>query len=82
MLVWFFTQEKDFSSAFIHARSLDVRLGENGAGVIDLGNTAASNGDLDAATECFEYVAGLGPQNPYFFIARNFPNTILNFSLV
>ena len=71
MLVWFFTQEKDFSSAFIHARSLDVRLGEKGAGVIDLGNTAASNGDLDAATECFEYVAGLGPQNPYFFIARN-----------
>ncbi|MBM55927.1 MAG: hypothetical protein CMB32_05160 [Euryarchaeota archaeon] len=71
MLVWFFTQEKDFSSAFIHAKSLDVRLGERGVGLIELGNTAASNDDLETARECFEYVAGMGPRNPYFYTARN-----------
>ena len=71
MLVWFFTQEKDFSSAFIHAKSLDVRLGERGAGLMELGNTSALNGDLDTARDCFEYVAGLGSRNPYFFTARN-----------
>ena len=71
MLVWFFTQEKDFSSAFIHAKSLDVRLGERGVGLIELGNTAAANDDLETAQECFEYVAGMGPRNPYFFTARN-----------
>jgi tetratricopeptide (TPR) repeat protein len=71
MLVWYFTQEKDFSSAFIHARSLDLRLQENGVGLIELGNTAAANDDLDAAQECFSYVAGLGRKSPYFFTARN-----------
>ncbi len=71
MLVWFFTQEKDFSSAFIHARSLDVRLKENGAGLMELGNTSASNDDLETALECYEYVAGMGVRNPYFYTARN-----------
>ena len=71
MLVWYFTAEQDFSSAFIHARSLDVRLGERGAGIIELGNTSASNGDLETAEDCYNYVAGLGRNNPYFYIARN-----------
>lgn len=71
MLVWFFTQEKDFSSAFIHAKSLDLRLNESGERLMALGNTAAANGDVEAAMECFEYVAGKGPERPYFFTARN-----------
>lgn len=71
MLVWFFTQEKDFSSAFIHAKSLDLRLSEAGERIMALGNTAAANGDVEAAMECFEYVAGKGPASPYFFMARN-----------
>jgi len=71
MLVWFFTQEKDFSSAYIHAKSLDLRLNGVGERLMTLGNTAAANGDIDAAMECFEYVAGKGSDSPYFFIARN-----------
>jgi tetratricopeptide (TPR) repeat protein len=71
MLVWYFTQEKDFNSAFIHARSLDMRLKEHGARIMELGNTAAANNDLEAAIECFNYVAGKGPNEPYFFTARN-----------
>lgn len=71
MLVWFFTQEKDFSSAFIHAKSLDLRQGEQGQRLMSLGNTAALNGDVEAALECYEFVAGKGPDFPYFFSARN-----------
>ena len=71
MLVWYFTQSKEFSTAFIHARSLDLRLGEIGVRLMELGNTAASNNDLETALECFSYVAGKGPGNPYFYTARN-----------
>ena len=66
MLVWFFTQEKDFSSAFIHARSLDVRLGEKGAGLMELGNTSASKWRFRCGWDCFEYVAGLRPKKSIF----------------
>jgi tetratricopeptide (TPR) repeat protein len=71
MLVWYFTQSKNFSTAFIHARSLDLRLGEIGVRLMELGNTAASNNDLETALECFSYVAGKGSDNPYFYTARN-----------
>jgi len=71
MLVWYFTQSKEFSTAFIHARSLDIRLGEIGVRLMELGNTSAANNDLETALECFSYVAGKGSGNPYFYTARN-----------
>jgi len=71
MLVWYFTQSKEFSTAFIHARSLDIRLGETGVRLMELGNTSAANNDLETALECFSYVAGKGSGNPYFYTARN-----------
>ncbi|MDA1383129.1 MAG: hypothetical protein O3A22_04420, partial [Bacteroidetes bacterium] len=71
MLVWYFTQEKDFSSAFIHARSLDLRSKGVGLNVMELGNTAAANDDLETAIDCYGYVAAKGVDSPYFFTARN-----------
>ena len=71
MLVWHFTQIKDFASAFIHARAIDLRLEGIGVGLMELGNTAASNKDLPTAVECFKYVASKGVGTPYFYIARN-----------
>jgi tetratricopeptide (TPR) repeat protein len=71
MLVWHFTQIKDFASAFIHARAIDLRLGGIGVGLMELGNTAASNKDLTTAVECFKYVASKGAGTAYFYIARN-----------
>ncbi len=71
MLVWHFTQTKDFASAFIHARAIDLRLGGIGLGVMELGNTSAANKDLQTAVDCFSYIADKGEDTPYFYIARN-----------
>jgi len=71
MLVWYFTQEKDFASAFIHARSLDLRSKGIGLNIMELGNTAAANDDLETAMDCYGYVAAKGVDSPYFFTARN-----------
>ncbi|MGY8917144.1 MAG: tetratricopeptide repeat protein [Flavobacteriales bacterium] len=71
MLVWHFTQKKDFASAFIHARAIDLRVEGIGLKVMGLGNTAAANKDLKTAIDCYEYVASKGKDTPYFYTARN-----------
>ena len=71
LLVWHFNQIRDFASSVIHAKALDLRLQEQGVRLMELGNTAQANGDLETALECYRYVAAKGPDNPYFFTARN-----------
>ncbi len=70
LLVWYFNQVKDFANAFIHAKSLDLRGEENGSRLIELAQTASSNGDYETAARCYAYVAGKGRENAYFFTAR------------
>ena len=71
LLVWHFNQIRDFASSVIHAKGLDLRLQEQGVRLMELGNTAQANGDVDTALECYRYVAAKGPENPYYFTARN-----------
>jgi tetratricopeptide (TPR) repeat protein len=71
LLIWHFNQIQDFASSIIHAKALDLRLQEQGVRLMELGNTAQANGDLETALECYRYVAAKGPNNPYFFTARN-----------
>ena len=71
MLVWHFSQIQDFASSFVHAKSLDLRLREEGLRLMELGHIAQSNGDLETAIDCYQYVASKGPSNSYFFTARN-----------
>jgi len=70
LLVWYFNQVKDFGNAFIHAKSLDLRGGEDGNRLVELAQTAARNADYDTAARCYSYVSGEGRDNPYFFTAR------------
>lgn len=70
MLVWYFNQNKDFASAFIHAKSLDLRYKESGERLVELAQTASKNGDMQTAAACYQFVASKGPDNPYFFTAR------------
>ena len=70
LLVWYFNQVKDFGNAFIHAKSLDLRGGEDGNRLVELAQTAARNADYDTAARCYSYVSGKGRDNPYFFTAR------------
>ena len=71
LLVWHFTQIRDFASSVVHAKALDLRLDEQGVRLMELGNTAQANGDTETALACYRYVASKGPLNPYYFTARN-----------
>ena len=70
LLVWYFNQSKDFSNAFIHAKSLDLRYKESGERMVELAQTASKNGDTQTAAACYQFVASKGPGNPYFYTAR------------
>lgn len=70
LLVWYFNQSKDFASAFIHAKSLDLRYNESGERLVELAQTASKNGDSETAAACYQFVASKGPDNPYFYTAR------------
>ena len=70
MLIWFLTQKKQFSKAFIQERALDRRFKYNGTKVFDLGNLALQNKDYPAAIQSFEYVVKDYPQGQLYPYAR------------
>ena len=70
LLVWYFKQSLDFASAFVHAKSLDLRFNESGERLIELAQMSSKNGDTETAAACYQFVSSKGPDNPYFFTAR------------
>lgn len=70
LLYWLFLQEKDFESAFIQAKALDKRLGEEGERLLELGRTSLSNDDFATAENCFQYVISQGKENPNYLTGR------------
>lgn len=70
MLIWLYTQKKDFSSALMQARSLDKRTRGGGAKVIELGGISLRNNDYESAIEAYEYVLREYPTGPYYPLAR------------
>ncbi len=56
LLQWSFVQKKDYKNALRQARSLDKRLGENGARVFQLATIAFNGKDYDAAVKAFDYI--------------------------
>lgn len=70
MLIWLFTQEKNFDAAFIQVRALDMRQGEDGHRMMNLANMALNNKDYGAAKKAYEYVVDKGRNNSYYISAR------------
>ncbi len=70
LLIWVFTQKKDFNSAFIHTKALDKRLKENGVRIIQLASLCSNNGAYDVASKCYAYIAEKGPENRYFYTGK------------
>ncbi len=70
LLYWLFLQEKDFESAYIQAKGLDKRLGEQGQRLIGLGKTCVSNLDYLTAEKCFQYVVDKGVSSVNYITAR------------
>ncbi len=65
LLIWLFTQKKDFENAIIQVKALDKRFNEDGRRVYDLGKAAIIEEQYAAAEEAFNYVIDKGPGNLY-----------------
>ncbi|MEO5673971.1 MAG: tetratricopeptide repeat protein [Chitinophagales bacterium] len=56
LLVWYFIQKKDFTSAFIQVKALDKRNKEDGNRVYQFAQSAMDEGNYDAALIAFRYI--------------------------
>lgn len=71
LLIWDYIQVRDYDGAFIQAKALDKRYKENGERIYDLAETARTEGEYDAAIECYNYIISKGRDYPFYFSSRN-----------
>ncbi|MGV3641776.1 MAG: tetratricopeptide repeat protein, partial [Adhaeribacter sp.] len=70
LLVWLYTQRKDFFSALMQARSLDKRTKGGGTRLMELGAIALKNKDYESAIESYTYVVKEYRNGPFYEVAR------------
>lgn len=70
MLIWLFTQKKQFSLALVQAQALDKREKGNGQRVYDLGAMCVQNKVYDVARKAFKYIVDMGEDHPLFYEAE------------
>lgn len=70
MLVWFFQQKNDFSSAFTQVKALDKRLKMEGQKVNDFADLCINNDQYEIAAKSFDYIVQLGSNGPYYYKAQ------------
>lgn len=70
MLIWQSVQQRDFEMAFIQARSLDMRLQEQGSRIYDLALLCLSNEDYDIAIKAYNYLLEKGTNSPFYLDSR------------
>ena len=66
LLIWFFLQEKKFSSALRQSIALDKRTGNEDAQIIRLGQMAINNKNYSEAQKAFEYLLDKGKDSPFY----------------
>ena len=66
LLIWFFIQEKKFSSALRQSVALDRRTGEEATQIVRLGNMALNNKMYADAKKAFDYLLEKGEENPFY----------------
>jgi tetratricopeptide (TPR) repeat protein len=67
MLIWLFTQRKEFNAAFIQAKAMDKRQMEDGRRLIALASLCSNNEAFDVAAKCYAYVVtDKGPGTRYY----------------
>ena len=66
LLIWFFLQEKKFSSALRQSVALDKRTGNEDIQIVQLGNMALNNKNYDDAQKAFQYLMDKGENTPFF----------------
>jgi tetratricopeptide (TPR) repeat protein len=70
LLLWVYLQERDFSSAFSLAKSLDKRFREDGQRVIDLARICRENKEYRIAEQAYRYIIALGQDAMHYQGAR------------
>jgi len=81
LLIWFFLQEKKFSSALTHTKALDKRNGENGQRVVNLAKTCIQNKEYDVALRAYKYILKKNDGSYYYRLARTKTVEILNIKI-
>jgi tetratricopeptide (TPR) repeat protein len=66
MLIWYFIQKRDFTSALIQTKSIDKRLNEDGIRLISLAQVCLSNDDFNNASKCYDYLIQKGKSSTYY----------------
>ncbi len=73
LLIWFFLQEKKFSSALRQSIALDKRTGAEDGQIAQLGDLALRNKEYEQAQKAYTYLMDKGEETPFFpqAFARN-----------
>jgi len=70
MLLWLLIQQKDFSAALLQAKSLDRRLNEDGARILNIARLSSANKDYEVAIEAYNYILSKGKNSIYYYDCR------------
>lgn len=81
LLIWYYLQEKKFSSALTHAKALDRRNQEAGNRIIDLAKTCVQNKEYDVALRAYKYLLKKDEGSYYYRQARAKTVEILNLKI-
>ena len=66
LLIWFFLQEKKFSSALRQSIALDKRTGQEDPQIAQLGQLALNNRSYEDAQSAYEYLLAKGDESPFY----------------
>ena len=70
MLLWFYTQQKQFEFALNFAQSMDKRFNESGNRVFELCTVLLENKHFELARKGFRYITELSKDNYLYFVAE------------
>jgi tetratricopeptide (TPR) repeat protein len=70
VLLWIFTNRKDFYNAMIQAKALDKRLNERGDRLLNLARAAAQEQEYTTAIEAYNYIIEKGDKNVWYTTAQ------------
>ncbi len=71
LIMWVFTQKKDYKNALRQAKALEKKLQQNGERVFATARAAEDDKDFDTAIAGYEYIVQeIGAQSNYFFQAK------------
>ena len=78
LLIWFFIQEKKFSSALTHAIALDKRNKESGDRIVKIAEIFVQNKDYNIAIKAYKYILEKKDESYFYRLARSKTVEILN----